>query len=423
MVNQICDIKQGITLHKIETNKFKTNLISIFITTPLSRKTITLDAMIPAVLRRGTMNLKTQEEISKKLEEMYGASFDCGIEKTGDNHVIKFYLETINDDFLPQKEEILKNAINTIVEIAFNPLTQDNKLKKEYIETEKENLKNIIQGKIDNKAKYAQDRCIEEMYKDKPYGLYRFGYVEDLENIDESNLYEYYNKLIKEAKIDIFVSGKQIEKAEEILKENENIQKLNSRTPIYQINNEKTEQKEEKEPQTITESLDVAQGKLVLGLDVLDNSQEAKYIAVVYNAILGGNATSKMFQNVREKASLAYAASSSYLRYKNNIFIKCGIEIENYEKALKIINEQIEAMKNGDFSEQDIQNSKSNIISTIKFIPDEQDTEITYYFGQVLSNIPLSLEEYIQKIENVTKQQIIDLANKININTIYFLRN
>lgn len=423
MRNDIQEIKQGIKLHKIETNKFKTNLLSVFITTPLSRDTITKNALIPAILRRGSINFKTQEEISKKLEQMYGASFDCGIEKTGDNHVIKFYLETINDEFLPKKEDILKIGLDTILEIAFNPLIENNGFKTEYIEIEKENLKNIIQGKIDNKNKYALDRCIEEMYKDKPYGLYRFGYVEDLQNIDESNLYEYYKELIKNAKIDIFVSGNKIDMASDIIKNNENIQKLEPRNPIYKVNNEKTEQKEIKEQNEVTEKLDITQGKLVLGLDILDNTEESKYTAVVYNAILGGNATSKMFQNVREKASLAYTAGSNYLRQKNNIFIRCGIEIANYEKALKIINEQIEDMKKGNFSEDDIQNSKQNIISTIKFIPDEQDTEITYYFGQELSNTPLSLEEYIQKIENVTKQQITDLASKINTNTIYFLRN
>lgn len=229
-------IKEGISLHQIETSKFKTNLLSVFITTPLSRENITLDAMIPAVLRRGSENMKTQEEISKNLEEMYGASFDCGIEKTGDNHVIKFYMETINDDFLPQKEDILQNGISKILEITLNPLVENGGFKEEYVNVEKENLKNIIEGKIDNKAKYALDRCIEEMYKNKPYGLYRFGYIEDLEKITPKNLYDYYKKLISEAKIDIFVSGKNIENAKNIVTNNKQISEINERKPIYKTN-------------------------------------------------------------------------------------------------------------------------------------------------------------------------------------------
>ena len=96
------EIKQGIKLHCIDTNKFKTNLMAVFITLPLNRETVTFNTIIPAVLKRGTEKLKTQEEIAKKLEDMYGASFGCGIEKTGDNHVIKFYLEALNDNFIPK---------------------------------------------------------------------------------------------------------------------------------------------------------------------------------------------------------------------------------------------------------------------------------------------------------------------------------
>jgi predicted Zn-dependent peptidase len=169
--------------------------------------------------------------------------------------------------------------------------------------------------------------------------------------------------------------------------------------------------------------MEVTQGKLVLGLDVNIENEGQKYITSVYNGILGGTATSKLFQNVREKASLAYAASSSYLRHKNNIFINCGIEIENYEKALKIIREQLEDMKNGNFTEDDIANAKKTIISSIKSIDDEQDTEISYFLGQELSENKTTLDEYMKNIEKVTKQDVIDIAGKININTIYFLKD
>ena len=137
----------------------------------------------------------------------------------------------------------------------------------------------------------------------------------------------------------------------------------------------------------------------------------------------GGTANSKLFQNVREKESLAYTASSSYVKAKNNIFIKCGIEIANYEKALNIIKEQLEDMKNGKFETEDIEDAKRMVISNVKTITEEQDTEITYYFGQEISNIKYTLEEYVEQIQKVTREQIQDLAQKIKINTIYFLRD
>jgi len=139
--------------------------------------------------------------------------------------------------------------------------------------------------------------------------------------------------------------------------------------------------------------------------------------------ILGESATSKLFQNVREKASLAYTARSTYVRQKHNIFIKCGIEIPNYKKALEIIKEQLEDMKQGNFTDEDIENAKKYMSNGIKSVDEEQDTEITYYMGQELSGLNTSLEQYLKEIQNVTKEQIVDIANKIQINTILFLRN
>ena len=176
------EIKQGIMLHTITTERFKTNLVAIFLSIPITRENVTLNSVLCSVFRRGSKNMPSQEQISKELENMYGASFDCGIDKTGDNHILKFYLESINDKFLPQNDEnMLKQTIEKLLEIVFNPLIENEKFNSEYVEQEKNNVQRRIEGKIDNKAKYAVERWIEEIYKDKPYGLYKFGYIEDLE--------------------------------------------------------------------------------------------------------------------------------------------------------------------------------------------------------------------------------------------------
>ena len=387
------EIKKGIKLHEIKTEKFKTNLIAVFLSIPIRREDVTKNSLLSAVIRRGSKNMPTLAQISQEMEEMYGASFDCGLDKTGDNHILKFYIETINDKFLPQNNEnILKRSIDKLLEIVFNPLVENDAFKEEYVKQEKENIKRIIEGKADNKARYAFDRCIEEMYKDKPYGLYKYGYVEDLNSITAQSLYEYYKKMISECKIDIFVSG-DINDATQIIEQNENIEKLQQREPNYKIN--QIESKEKVKEKEIKEEMDVVQGKIVIGLDLHLDNEEQKYSAMMYNAILGGTANSKMFQEVREKASLAYSASSSYIRYKSNVFIKCGIEIKNYDKAMEIIRKQLEDMKNGVFTDEDIENTKKGIISGIKSIDDEQDTEITYFFGQELTNSKTSLDQYI----------------------------
>ena len=417
------EIKQGITFHKINTNKFKTNLFAIFITTKLNRENVTKNALLTAVLRRGSKNYPSQDLISKNLEKLYGASFDCGVEKTGDNHIMKFYLESINNEFLPIQENLSKECMEILLDIIFNPYIENNQFNEEYINGEKENLKQIIQGKIDNKAKYASERCIEEMYKNQPYGLYKFGYIEDLENINSKNLYDYYLEVIKNAKIDIFVSGQIDDNVLKELKDNEIINNLNEREPIYNINKDGDVKEKVEKAKVINESMQITQGKLILGLDVLNNKKETKYATSVYNVILGGSANSKMFQNVREKASLAYSAGSIYLRQKDNIFIKCGIDIPNYEKAIEIIKEQLNQMENGDFGNEDIENAKLLIASSVGSIPESQDSEITYYFAQELSDEFISIEDYIKKINDVTKEQILEVAKNIQINTIYFLKD
>ena len=423
------EIKKGIILHQIDTDKFKTNLMAIFLSTTLTRENVTYNAILPSVLRRGSKIYNTQEEISKKLEEMYGAEFDCGINKIGKNHVLKFYIESVNDEFLQKNDEnILEWSIKMLSEMVFNPFIDKDSFNKEYVNQEKENIRQIIEAKKDNKSAYAAFRCVEEMYRDNPIGLYKFGYVEDLDKIDEKKLYEYYKKLISECKIDIFISGNLNNvKVENVVINNENIKNLKDREPLYIIN--KTEKKEPSEKENVVEeSMEVVQGKLVMGYDIIidDNdikNDDLRYIGTVYNGILGGGENSKLFQNVREKESLAYTTSSSYSYYTGNIFANAGIDIENFQKTVDIVKQQIKDMEDGNFSDEDIQNTKKVIISSINSIDDEQDTEIIYFLGQELSGRNVSLEEYSDKIQNITKEQIQNFAKKVKINTIYFLKN
>lgn len=292
MQDQKEEIKKGIMLHKIDTEKFKTNLVAIFLSIKLSRENVTKNAVLSSVLRRGTKQMPTQEEISKKLEEMYGADFNCGLDKTGDNHILKFYIETVNDEYLPQDaENMLKQSIEKLSEIVFNPYLENGAFKKEYVDQEKEKIKQIIEAKKDNKARYAKERCIEEMYKNEVTGLYKYGYIEDLEKINEQNLFEYYKELLNRCKIDIFISGNlKNAKVREMIEEDENIGKLSEREPDFKVSEVEIKAPVEKE-NVITESMDVVQGKLVIGLDIEIDEEDLKnedlrYQAFVYNSLL-----------------------------------------------------------------------------------------------------------------------------------------
>ncbi len=418
------EIKKGIKLHYIKTDLFKTDLISVFITRKLNRETITKNTLIPAVLTSGTRTMPTQEEISKKMEDLYGAEMDCGIEKVGDNQLLKFYIESINNKYVLTNENLIEEVITELLEIVFEPVLEDGVFKKDFVEKEKIKIKQLIEGKIDNKDKYAMDRMIEEMYKGELYGLYKYGYVEDLDKITAEDLYKTYIDLLGNAKIDIVVSGDfDQESIEKIIVNNNNIKNLKERNADYIVNNEETEKRQESQEKTVEEAMNVAQGKLVIGLDVLDNREGIRYILALYNAILGGSAMSKLFQNVREKESLAYSIGSKYLRQKNNVIIKAGIEIENYEKAVKLIKKELEDMKNGKFDDKDVEQAKQFLIHGINAIVEDQETGVNYYMSQEFSNQLVTPEEYKEKINKVTKQEIVDVAKKIKINTVYFLKN
>jgi len=423
MNHKIETIKEGVLLHSIETKKFKNTIIAIFITVPLTRENVTKDALINLILRRGSKNFETQEKINKELEELYGAVFDCGLDKSGDNHVFKFYIECINDKYLENDNEVLKNCIKILSDIVFNPVTENGEFNSEYFEAEKEKLEKLIASKIDNKDTYAFNRCIEEMYKEKKFGLYKYGYKSDLGYIQNTDLYERYEQIVNTGKIDIFLSGNVGEEERELIRKDENISKLENRAPIFNIEDGRSELTSRAEVKEIFESMKVMQGKIVIGLNISEKRENTSFVALIYNAILGGTANSKLFQNVREKQSLAYTAGSKYIKPKNNIFIKCGIDIKNYDKAVETIKEQLEDMKNGNFSEEDIANAKNIVLAIIKGMADEQDTIITYYLGQELSYERMSLQNYAEEIANVNKKDIVSLANKINIDTIYFLKD
>lgn len=395
-------------IKRMQNDKFKTDEIAVFITLPLKKETITMNALLPAVLRRGTKNYKNQLEIGKQLEEMYGAFFNCGIDKTGDYCILKFYIETLSNKYTPDKENLSQKAMDLITEIIFNPLTENDGFNKEYVEQEKDNLRKKIESRKDNKEIYAFNRCIEEMFKNDPYGIYKNGYIEELDKINEKSLFDYYKNMIENCRIDVMINGKDANEINVSKEDKKDILEVNKTSEIKQTN----------DVNIVNEKADVTQGKLIIGMNT---PVENKFAVSMYNAILGGGANSKLFQNVREKASLAYSTGSKYIRRKDAIVIVTGIELQNYDKTLKIIKQQIEDMKSGNISDDEFDKAKQLIVASLNMIKESQEDTITFYFDQSLFEENLPLDEYIRNIEEVSKQQVIDIAQKVSINTIYYL--
>ena len=422
MENIQINIKDGIKLHIIPNDIYKTNLIRIAFTIDADKDTVTDTAMLPLILKQGSMNYPTQEKINTRLEELYGAEFVANIDKKGDLQVISFEADCIKDKYIPTKESITKEVFDLIFDIVLNPLIEDGAFNNNYLDIEKEKLKKMINELVDDKDAYSYYNCIHEMFGDEGYGLYQMGIESEVEKIDSKSLYEYYQKFIDKAKIDIFVSG---EVDSDAIKTyiDEKVKDLKAREFDATSLISTISAKNVDNPKEIFEKLDVTQGKLVMGCTIDSKQDNRNYVGLVYNSILGSGASSLLFQNVREKASLAYYAVSRFIDVKSLLFIRAGIEIKNYNKALNLIKEQMNKIIEGDFTQENIDDAKTTLYSNLRNVPEAQESSINYYFMQEFYIQKDSIESLMEKIEAVSKEEVIEFAKSVKLNVIYFLKD
>lgn len=408
----------GINLHILDTDKFKTTTMCIYFHNNIGQDA-SFNALLPAVLKRGSSNYQNSTKISEFLEHMYGAVFESDILKKGEIQSILFYFQFISNRY-GGGEDVISKVIDFAADIILNPLIEDGSFKPEYVKTEKENLKKRIASRINDKVSYAVERCMEIMCQGEPFAIYKYGDNETVDNINEKNLYEHYRKILVSSPVDIFIVGElgQIDLVS-LLKEKF---RINERNPVelkgFNIG------KGGKEPKEIGESMDVNQGKLCLGYRTGITFAEDKYPALsVYASVLGGGMHSKLFQNVREKESLAYYAYCGLEKFKSLMVINSGIEISNYHKAVDIIKRQVDEMGNGNISDFEIDSSIKKIISDLKSVEDNVPLMIDYNLGGFLYHHPIDIEKTINEIQNVKKDEIIEVARQISLDTIYFLKS
>lgn len=423
MEEKTIELFDGINLHILKTDKFKTNLLAVFMLTDLNRKNVTKNSLIPAVLKRGTTQLNTMKDIAIKLEDMYGSILDASCDKMGDKQVLQFYIDSLADEYALDDTNIFKESTQLLCDIMLTPkiinkANGDISFDEDYVSQEKETIRELINSKINDKGSYAMDRTIEEMCKDEPYGLYKFGYIEDLDGINSSDLYKHYREILATSEIHIYACGNIDEiEIEEIFKSRfQNIRR-----------NYKAENSENKvtncfENKIISEKQNVTQGKLVLGYRLKDSEIiDDMYKMSVYSAILGGTASSKLFMNVREKESLAYTVRSSYLKHKGIMIVNAGIEIEKYNKALECIKKEIEDMRIGNITDEEINDAKVNLATAYKSFTDKQSSIINLYMGQRVLGVVEDIETMIKKMNSVTKEEIVEVANRLELEITYFL--
>ena len=415
------EIKKGINLIYVENKKFKTNLVSVYIKRPLVREEATKNALLPYVLKSGSKGYENQVEISRMLDELYGSKLVASVGKKGERHIMSFRLVMTNDKFID--EDIFEKGMDFLKDIIFNPLMQDGGFKHEYFDIEAQNLRDAIRGRINDKAHYAVERCIEEMCSGENYSIHEDGYEDDIDLIDRNSLYEHYENVISTSPVDVLVVG-DIER-DRVISSIKSLFDGNiaDDRELVEIPEEEVYKIPEKKKE-ITEHFDVTQGKVCIGFRTNIHFTDKEYYPLaLYSSILGGGAHSKMFLNIREKESLCYYIYSSIEKYKALMFISSGIEIENYEKALKLIDKEMTDMKKGRISDEEMENSKNAIVNSLMSMTDSIGALSEFYYGQLMSGIFETPEQMIQKIKAVTKAEVAEASKKIKMDTVYFLRD
>ncbi|GAM14986.1 EF-P 5-aminopentanol modification-associated protein YfmF [Mesobacillus selenatarsenatis] len=411
----IKDMK-GYKLHIVKTEKFKTNTIVWKMKAPLTSEDATKRALLPYVLQSNSKAYPSTSKFRSYLDELYGANLFVDVSKKGEYQVLSFSLEIANEKFLSDRNPLLKKGMQLMAEILVNPLADNEAFDKETVEKEKRTLKQRIQAVYDDKMRYSNFRLVQEMCKDEPYALHVNGEIDDIPQIDEKNLYEYYKKAFAEDELDLFIIGDVDET--EVQSIAEELLQFDQRTPklVEPVKDAHVEEK------TVKDQEDVKQGKLNIGYrtNVLYGDNDY-YALQVFNGIFGGFSHSKLFLNVREKNSLAYYVASRLESHKGLMMVMSGIEFENFELAVKIIREQMEAMQAGDFTDQEIEQTKAVIENQMLETMDTARGMVEVLYHNVVSHQNVSLDDWLQGMSKTTKEEIVDVAKKVQLDTVYFL--
>lgn len=409
------DIKTNhYNLHLIKTKKFKTVSIRVDFRRKSVKEEITKRNVVADMLMRSTASYKTEREMVIKSEELYNTNYMYNVCLSGNYSIMSYDITSLADNY--SEEGNVEKSIMFLMDMLFNPLIKNNSFDKDTLDISLNYIRKYIEDIYDNPRKYAKVRLRELMAPSSPFSFHQDGYIEDLEMIDESNLYEYYKDFVKNDLVDIYVIGDVDESIKEIFDKYFVYTRKNMEAKHFISLKTRSNVKKKLENKMVRQST------LMVGFKIEDTSLfEKQYVSTVYSFILGGSPDSKLFMNVREKMSLCYSISSVVAPVTNSMFIGSGIDKKDYKKALKEINKQIECMANGEFSEEDINNAKATYKSGCLELFDSQASLLNSKSASTYVGFD-NLEDRIKKIDEVTYEDVVEFAKKVKLDAVFLLK-
>ncbi len=419
------------------------------------QKEATQAALLPFLLKRGTKSYPETTALVARLEELFGADLDVDVSKKGERQLVRFRLEVANPKFLPLRfrdadradgaagrvggpagTRLLADALSVLGEVLFAPATgnADGLFRRDYFEQERDKLIRLLESRVNDKVSYATERCVEEMFVGEPFAIYRYGTVEALRALDAREMTSFYRSFAATAPLDVFVVG-DLDPQEALRLVQETFlgpwqeaspragkETFSKRVSAGSLPTPQAAPAERGNPRAVEETLDVSQAKVSLGFLTGIGYQSPDTTALsVYGGILGGGPHSKLFQNVREKASLAYYVFARLERFKGIMVIGAGIESANYDKARDIIDEQLEAIRAGRISDYEYDATIKAMVNAIRVSQDSPGGPVEILLDGLVGGAVREPEEIIRRVESVTKEEVAAVAARVVPDATFFL--
>lgn len=415
------EILPGVSLTCLRSDKFKTACLSISLLSQLERETASMNALIPFVLRRGTTVYPDMESISRRLDELYGTAIEPVVRRVGEIQCVGLYASIPEGEFLPGGQDVLHDAAALMGQLLLDPVTRGGLFLPDYVDSERDKLCELIRSRVNDKRGYAVIRCIEEMCCFEPYAVGRYGSADDCESINYKKLTRRYRTLLQTSPVEIFYCGRA--DAKNVERALRDALALLPRGEIdYDIGTDVRMNAVEAEPRYVEEAMNVTQGKLSIGFRLGDAMDEPDMAALsVFNAVYGSGSTSKLFVNVREKLQLCYYASSAIDLHKGIMLVSSGIEFDKFDEAKAEILAQLDEIRNGSITDEELSATKAGIASMLRSEMDSQGELEGFYLSQALAGLDYGPLELAALVEEVTKEDVVDIARGVECDLVYFL--
>ncbi len=412
------ELLPGVTLRCHPDRRFKQGCLSFAMVRPMCAGEAGLNALIPAVLLRGTAKHPDLRDITLRLDELYGASLGTQVRRVGDYQTTGLYCAFLEDRFAMSGDEILAPMVDFLREVLLEPVLEDGAFSAAYVESEKKNLIATIESELNDKRAYAMGRMIRTMCKEDSFGVPRLGEKEAVATITPQCAWEHYQKCLRESRIDIFYVGSApAETVAKLLmplleKVDRNYVNLPAQTGFRDAGGE-----------DLVEEMDVAQGKLCMGYVTPVTNRDEDFVAMqVMNTIFGAGMTSKLFMNVREKMSLCYAIGSGYYGTKGIVTVSAGIDFDKEQLVREEIGRQLDAIRNGDITDEELGAAREALLSSLRGTHDSPGAIEGYYATAALSGMKLTPVQYMDAVRAVTNEQAAAAARQLKLHTTYFLK-